>query len=199
LNPESLKQSVDETILTNWLTDSGLAFRTMFNAYYTEVCRHIFRYVPRQQATEDIAQEIFAELWSKREQIDIKTSVGAYLHRMAVTRALNYIRDNKKHLHLADEPLMKEPSGLSRQDDLLTADEMRQVIRKVIDGLPDRCQEVFLLSRNETMSYKEIADTMDISVKTVENQMIKALKQLREAIAQYRSGSIGDGGADSVL
>ena len=163
----------------------------MFRLYYNETCQHIYRYIPITQAVEDIAQEMFAELWTKRESIDIKTSPGAYLHRMAVSRALNYIRDNKRHMHASDEALVREQSNTASQDELLSAQELDQVIKQTIDDLPLRCRQVFMLSRFEQMKYQEISEAMGISIKTVENQMMKALKTLREAVHAFRNEEVG--------
>lgn len=164
----------------------------MFQGYYEEVCRHIMRYVPNPRIAEDVAQDMFGELWSKRTTIEINTSVGAYLHRMAVSRSLNYIRDNRKHLHSSDEGLLREEADIPRQDDILAASELEEVIMIAIDNLPLRCRQVFMLSRFDNMTYQEIASTMDISVKTVENQMIKALKTLRQTVSAFQRGQIGD-------
>jgi RNA polymerase sigma-70 factor (ECF subfamily) len=155
--------------------------------YYAEVCRHVYRYIPNQSTVEDIAQELFTELWSKREALDIKVSPGAYLHKMSVTRALNYIRDNKKHKYESDDALKSRASKQALVDDKMSANELSDVINKTIDALPERCRLVFMLSRFENMSNAAIGKELDISVKTVENQMTKALKVLRKAVDKFRN------------
>jgi len=159
----------------------------LFHAYYPEVCRHIYRYIPNQSAVEDIAQELFTELWAKRKGLNITVSPGAYLHRMAVTRSLNYIRDNKKHVYVSDDALKTSPSKMHSVDEELIATELSVAITKAIDSLPERCRLVFILSRFEDMSNAAISKELDISVKTVENQMTKALKVLRRAIEKFRN------------
>jgi RNA polymerase sigma-70 factor (ECF subfamily) len=154
----------------------------MFRQYYGMVCNTINHYLHDRNRTEDVAQEMFAELWSKRQQLTIHTSVPAYLRRMAVTRTLNYIRDSRKYNW---DELESPDSGISNatvEPDILNsieASEMQHKIDQAIQQLPEKCRVVFLMSRMEEMSYAEIASQLGISIKTVENQIGKALKLLR--------------------
>jgi RNA polymerase sigma-70 factor (ECF subfamily) len=161
----------------------------MFRQYYNMVCNTINFYLRDRNSTEDVAQEMFAELWAKRNQLIIHTSVPAYLRRMAVTRALNYIRDSRKHNW--DELETTDPGNYqsATEPDVLQHMEESELARRIdqaILRLPEKCRIVFLMSRVEEMSYAEIASSLNISVKTVENQIGKALKSLRLSI-----GSIG--------
>jgi len=181
------KQHNDKDILALMRSNPRKGFELLFHAFYNEVCRHVYRYIPNQSIVEDIAQELFAELWTKRDALNITVSPGAYLHRMAVSRSLNYIRDNKKHMYESEEALKSSPSKLSSAHEELSANELSAVITQAIDSLPNRCRIVFMLSRFEDMSNAEIGKELDISVKTVENQMTKALKVLRSAIQVFRN------------
>lgn len=163
----------------------------MFDTYYNEVCQHIYRMHPDPQAAEDIAQEIFMELWRKRASLRIDTSPGAYLRRMAVTRTLNYLRDNKHLRHEADDALSSVSAGSTSALDRLEERDLDEWLTQSMNELPERCRQVFVLSRFEQMSYREIAQAMDISPKTVENQMTKALKHLRAAYLRFRGGGVG--------
>lgn len=162
----------------------------LFKLHYAFVCNVINRYVRDRSRTEDIAQEIFAELWAKRDQINIHTSATAYLRRMAVTRSLNYIRDSRKHLwdDLETSVDYETYSGQGQSNvlDQMEETELRRALDLAIEALPEKCRLVFLLSRQEEMSYNEVARQLDISVKTVENQIGKALKLLRIALAAHR-------------
>jgi len=165
----------------------------LFKQYYPFVCSVIRPYVKDKAITEDIAQELFTELWVKRDQLTIHTSVPAYLRRMAVSRALNYIRDSKKHdwdeldASIETAPGLSGPSANVLQH--MEEAELKKRIHAAIDNLPEKCQITFLLSRREEMSYAEIAEHMDVSIKTVENQIGKALKLLRLAVAEHRGSS----------
>ena len=179
----------DDTELIRLLhSDPDTAVTHIFEIYYQEVCQHIYRIIPDQQVCQDIAQSIFLEFWQKRSTFNIRTSVGAYLHKMARSRSLNYLRDNK-HLMYDDENAVKdEPDNLSSPLDQIIEAELGAVITQAIDQLPARCRAVFALSRYEHMSYKEISEALQISVKTVENQISKALQQLRLTLKEYHRG-----------
>lgn len=162
----------------------------LFRSHYRFVCDVIYTYVRDRSRTEDIAQEMFAELWSKRDHLQIHTSAPAYLRRMAITRSLNYIRDSKKHTwdELETTAGAENESMIQPADALqkLEEDELRLMLDDAIDALPEKCRMVFLLNRREEMSYAEVARELDISVKTVENQIGKALRLLRLAVAGHR-------------
>lgn len=166
------------------------AIEVLFREYYTEVCRAVIRIIPDPVIAEDIAQEVFFELWRKREVLNITSSFGAYLRRAARNRSLNYIRDRK----INPEPEEKLPQASGFQADAnqkLEAQDLQKVIDQVIENLPERCRLVFSLSRFEDMSYQEIADHLGISIKTVENQISKALRLLREALGSHLSWFVG--------
>ena len=159
----------------------------LFKLHYAFVCNVINRYVRDRSRTEDIAQEIFAELWVKRDQLNIHTSPAAYLRRMAVTRTLNYIRDTRKHNWEDIDTSLDQDMELSGQQpgiiEKMEEEELRKKLDKAILDLPEKCRIVFLLNRQDEMSYAEVAHHLQISVKTVENQIGKALKLLRQAVS----------------
>jgi len=162
----------------------------MFKQHYAFVCKVIFAYVRDRTKTEDIAQDIFAELWVKKDQLQIHTSVPAYLRRMAISRSLNYIRNTRKHTWEEIEPSADQDQAFATQEvdviSKLEEEDLRKRVDLAIDTLPEKCRIVFLLSRHEEMSYAEVASELGISVKTVENQIGKALKLLRQAVAGHR-------------
>lgn len=178
------KKDLDTRILTLLGTQRQRGFELLFHTYYAEVCRHIYRMIPERATVEDIAQEMFSELWRKETQIT--TSPGAFLHRMAVTRTLNYIRDNKHRQSTSEDALLHKASASISPVEQIAYRDLAQWMTQSIDQLPDRCRQVFVLSRFEQMSHLEIARALDISPKTVENQMTKALKHLRAAYVRFR-------------
>ncbi len=165
-------------------------FEQLFKNNYPLVCSVINQYVGDKSKVEDIAQEIFMDLWIKRDQISIHTSVPAYLRRMAATRALNHIRDTKKYNWDDLDTLNDTPSRSSFMSpeviQRLEEEELQKSLEIAIEMLPEKCRIIFMLSRFDELSYAEIAQNLSISVKTVENQIGKALKYLRMAL------SIGD-------
>jgi RNA polymerase sigma-70 factor (ECF subfamily) len=162
--------------------DQGI--EQIFRQYYAYVCQAVYRILPDESLVEDLCQEVFLELWRKRSRIEVKTSLRAYLRRAAVNRTLNYIRDQKVTFDESSEDFQL-PSQLIGAAQALEAKELEKFIDLAIDQLPERCRLVFILSRFHDMSYKQIADELNISVRTVENQISKALKYLRQMLGPH--------------
>ena len=177
-------QSDDQAILEQLRKGEEAAIDVLFRKYYTFLCRVVVRVVKDENVAEDLAQEVFFDLWRKRDTLHINTSLKAYIRRAGVNRSLNYIRDQR--LPLEDEEKMPDVSARQPNAiDQLETSELKALIDQAIDRLPERCRIVFTLSRFEQLSYKEISDKLGISVKTVENQISKALKLLRANLAPY--------------
>jgi len=172
-NFASLLQSGDES-----------AFQAIFHQFYVPVCKAVQRFIRDKSIVEDLAQDIFVRLWERREQINITSSLGAYLHRMAVNESLTYIRRQKK-FQTNDIGDIDFKSEQHSSDEVMVGNELKDNIAAAISQLPPRCQTIFKLSRYEDMTYKQIGEQLDISVKTVENQMGKALKIMRGLLQNY--------------
>ncbi|MFK7933222.1 MAG: RNA polymerase sigma factor [Saprospiraceae bacterium] len=160
----------------------------LFRECYPAVCRAMYRIVREQATVEDLAQNVFIRFWEKRHSINITSSVGAYLNRMGVNEALAYLRKNKRYEieELTPQTRIANDTVVSSEQTYLQT-ELKEQVKQAIDKLPPRCRLVFQLSRYEELTYKEIAAKLEISVKTVENQMGKALKVLRAELKGYLS------------
>jgi RNA polymerase sigma-70 factor (ECF subfamily) len=142
--------------------------------------------VPDEDTCQDLAQEVFVELWRKRSDLDIHTSLRAYLRRAAVNRALNYLKTNKHFVSEASEHFAHVTDTSARDiSRKLEQEALEDALHAAIETLPEKCRAVFSLSRFEQMSHREIADQLGISVKTIENQITKAMKILREALLRH--------------
>lgn len=184
-NTRMLHEEIQDGELVRMLAAEGeAAMELIFRRHYGPVCRAVYRVIPQPETAEDIAQEVFMELWKKRNQLNINTSLGAYLRRAAVNRALNHIRDQKmKWSDDAELPAM--PDNAPGIPERLETDELQKMVDQYILQLPEKCRLVFVLSRLESLSHAEIAEQLDISPKTVENQITKALRFLRNALGPY--------------
>lgn len=162
------------------------ALRQIFNRHYPLLLTDIYRLIPDESTCEDLAQELFVDLWNKRESIDIHTSLRAYLRRAAVNKSLNYLKSQKRLQFEDSESLsnMADPGeqNAQRREE---KEDLETRLHAAIDTLPEKCRVVFNLSRFEQLSHKEIAEKLGISVKTIENQITKALKVLREALVRH--------------
>lgn len=176
--------SQEHQLVNRMQANDRAAFKSIFSGHYQDVCRTIHRYIVDPGLTEDLAQEVFVRLWQKREKLNITSNLAAYLRRMAVNEALAHLR--KKTRFQADELPIHLPGLVAASaDENLGANELQQRINGVVATLPDRCRLVFELSRYEELSNREIAEQLGISIKTVENQMTKALRTMREQLADY--------------
>lgn len=135
-------------------------------------------------SSEDIVQDLFTKLWQRKDSLDHIDNIQAYLRRSAANSSLNYLKKNQKISYTDDWSAHESTEVHEPQPD--TVDELRKLIHLTIDQLPDRCRLVFIMSRYDRMSYKEIASQLDISIKTVENQISKALKVLRKVVGNER-------------
>ena len=158
-------------------------FETIFRDHYQALVGFAVKYVRDDDVAEGIVQETFANLWVKSKTITIKTSLKAYLYGAVRNGCLNYLKHEKV------KKAYSEYRGyhFSEQDetDHLELDELESTIRKAFEKVPPKCREIFELSRFEGKKYQEIAELLDLSIKTVENQMGKALKILRDELKDY--------------
>ncbi len=158
-------------------------FEILFRQMYTPLCRKVFRILKDQEASEDLVQDVFVRLWEKRSEINIQIGIQPYLYRAVANAAFNYLKKDRS-LEEFDSDIHESTDHMDSQLQL-ESQETAQRIHSVIDALPPGCKTIFVLSREDGLSYKEIAETLNISIKTVENQMSKALKILREKLSPY--------------
>ena len=171
-------------LLQRLKTNDRSALKLIFEQYYSSVALTIYRVTKDKSLSEDLAQEVFIRFWNKRETIQIKSSLSAYLRKMAFNEGIGYMRTKKNK---TNEPFILEAvkeTDPSAEHQYLFG-ELKEKIAEAINQLPPKCRMVFQMSRYDDMTYQEIADTLEISPKTVENQMGKALKTLRLALHQY--------------
>jgi len=174
-----------ENILTRLKANDQDALKVLFDTYYLPVCHSIHRIIREKQTVEDLAQEVFIKVWQKRQQINVTSSLKAYLQRMGVNEAISHLRKlkNKEKEEITEFNMQGMVSPTA--EDTYLDNELENKIKAAINTLPPKCRMVFQLSRYEELSYKEIAEKMEISVKTVENQMGKALRVLRAQMKGY--------------
>jgi RNA polymerase sigma-70 factor (ECF subfamily) len=149
------------------------------------LCRYAYTFLQDKEEAEEVVQSVFISLWEKRHALEIQTSFKAYLYRMVRNSCLNLIKHEKvKQQHVAHELAVAEVSYDSVSEKV-NASELTLKISEAMKVLPEQCRLVFQLSRFEELKYQEIADQLQISVKTVENHMGKALKIMREQLKDY--------------
>jgi RNA polymerase sigma-70 factor, ECF subfamily len=169
--------------IENPLDEAG--FETLFRVHFAGLCFFAQRYVKDFEAAREIVQDAFLVLWEKRDSIDMDRSVKSYLSTIIHNKCTNFLRDNHKFdsyiLNIENLLDVAEYEGT----DTMVDHELEKCIEKAITELPEKCRNIFIMNRYENLRYNEIALKLDISVKTVETQMSKALKHMRLRLAEY--------------
>lgn len=160
------------------------AFRTFFEEHHESLLRFLISRGVRRQDAEDLVQKAFVYIWEHRNDIDEDKSLRGYLFKIAYTRMLNWIRDNRKMatpLEWADVPSTSNPEDQVRHRELLEA------VDEALREMPERRRMVFEFCFLQEFTYSETAEAMDISRKTVENHMGLALKDIRSALQNFKN------------
>jgi RNA polymerase sigma-70 factor (ECF subfamily) len=165
-------------------TGNEQAFGMLFNTYYKPLVFYALRIVKSTEIAEELVQELFCRVWEKREEIIIEQSFKAYLYGAIRLNCLRYLRDTKLRSNKLAE---KEWVDFVPADQL--SDRMEEdiyfILEKTLASLPEKTSEIFRLNRFEGLKYREIAEQMAISEKTVEAHMSSALKTLRETLREF--------------
>ena len=162
------------------------AFEKLFHHYYGNLCLFASRILKNDDAAEEVVQDFFVKLWEKRKQITIETSVKSYLFRSVKNLCLNFIQHNKIKLRYA-QTILSKTSNNQTDDYNFTEINLAEKIEESIQSLPAKRREIFRLSRKEGLKYREIAEKLNISIKTVETQMGLAIKTLRDKLKNYNT------------
>ena len=161
------------------------AFDAVFRANYAALVGSAERILGRRDVAEEIVQDVMLELWRRRETLAVEDSLRGYLFRATRNRSLNHLRHGAIEKRAEPELAANRAESGSSAHAALVEEEIEIAVKRAVADLPARCREVFELSRVHGLRYSEIATTLGISVKTVEAQMGKALRLLRERLAQW--------------
>jgi RNA polymerase sigma-70 factor (ECF subfamily) len=171
---------INESKLLERLSENDAsAYKLLFNTYYNWLCNYIYSLCNDPILAEDLAQETMIKFWEKRKKITVKTSLKNYLFRTCHNEFLQHIRKKKIKVDFLDQVRWDVLTAVYEEDKTPESNRI-EILNKLIDQLPPRCKEVFILNKMERRKYKEIANDLGISIKTVENHMSKALSFLRE-------------------
>lgn len=166
------------------------SFELLFKAFYAPLCLYSGKFIPDKDECEEIVQSFFTKLWDKREQIEINTSVKNYLFGSVRNMCFNHLKHMKIRNNYNNHVIRDDQRGSDYHDVFLEVDLVER-IEAAIASLPDRRREIFLLNREHGLKYREIADHLSLSVKTVETQMGQALKTLRDKLKEYQTILVG--------
>lgn len=157
----------------------------MFKAHYKELHSYAAVMLRDEDTAEEIVQSMFLKFWEKRELLNVQTSIKAYLYKCVYNDSLNYLKHQKvktKYQDFAAYTMNDHHEAASSRVELT---ELQYKLQEALNELPEHCRTIFQMSRFEELKYREIAEQLDLSIKTVENQMGKALKILRLKLADF--------------
>ena len=159
-------------------------FDEIYLLYYPRLVLYALKLTGNRENSEEIIQDVFIRFWMKEGHLNIKHSIKAYLFRAVHNACLDFLKKEKNQYKSSFSDFVREQDAIEFYDPILL-EELDLAIQKSIENLPDQCKRVFLLHRNENLTYREIASNLDISIKTVETQISRAVKSLRKSLVEY--------------
>jgi len=175
----------DNDILIEIRSGNKNAYQHVFYTYYKYLVNFAFKMLHEKEASEEIVQDVFFNLWDKHETIEIHTSLKAYLFRSVQNRCINQV----KHIEIREKykEYNQEQNQFSSEgvEEKVAATELSMHIKNAVSQLPPERKRIFEMSRNDGLKNREIAEKLNLSIKTVENQMGRALKFLRTELVDF--------------
>lgn len=176
-----LKTATDEELFLLAKQGQEKAYTAIYNRYASKLYTAAYNLLRDQTICEDLLQELFVNLWLKRQQLEIK-NVRSYLFRSMRNQVLMAVRKGKTHLAIE---VVQYMAATQKADEDVKLKEINALLNQQMEELPIRCRQIFQMSRTDQLSNKEIANHLNISVKTVENQITLALHRLRLAFKEF--------------
>ena len=159
-------------------------FELLFRSSYVSLVRFAMTLVRDHDTSEEIVQDLFFRLWKDRERLTIESSLNGYLFRSVHNRCLHHIEHKRVVERHAAEMLYSRQDTQESPSDILHYKELQSRIARILEKLPERCGRIFCMSRFEGLKYSEIADRLSVSIKTVEANMGRALKEFRKELSE---------------
>lgn len=179
---------LEKSIIYRFKHGDKKAFEYIFKLYYPQLCFFAQSILLVKETAEDLVKDFFLSLWDNREKLKINISLKSYLLQSVKNRCFNYIRDNKKIVNQISEDeqleLLCKPIDSYILENIITK-EMKTVLDKSIEELPEQRRMIFIMSRNEGLSHNEIAQKLNISPNTVKVQIFKALTYIRTSLEKF--------------
>jgi len=182
INVKTVLDYTDIDLFKQVKTGNENSFNLLFKKYYAPLCRFAVLFTKDNDNAEEIVQSFYVKLWQHRRTVKITSSVKSYLYTSVRNTALNFI---KKEITRTNYELSYDDNKESSREEMKNED-FNMIYEKAVKSLPTRTKEVYILSKNEGLSYGEIAEYLHISAKTVENNMGIAFKKLREFLMPYK-------------
>lgn len=163
------------------------AFEEVFHQYYGVMCSLANRYLRDSDSAEEVVCHIFYQLWEKRHHLDVESSLKNYLIRSVHNRCLNTLRRKKVEQRYQDELSNNTVASVESltPHNSIQKTEIESIIKDVVEALPNQCQKIFKMSREENLTNKEISEKLNISINTVKTQLSRGTNRLKSALKDY--------------
>ena len=184
----SQKATREELLISQIQNDDREALREIFLNYYSVLTRFAYYYVNSHAIAEDIVQDVFAHIWEQRRNWAPERSLRVFLYMVVKNRCLDFLKHKKeedKYNQEWENQRDSEPSFSDSVSEKQREEQLHRVIKQAVETLPDRAKMIYKLNRQDGLTYSEIAELLEVSQKTVENQMARSLKKLRERVKPY--------------
>ena len=170
------RYSSDEDLFQCIKREDAKALKILFERYYSPLCHFAFKFVQEVHLAEEVVSDVFLALWLKKQTIEIRLNLRAYLYTAVRNQSLNYVKKNRNYFEDLEVGDKEEKISDSNADTFITYKELKDDIDALLRQLPEKRQVIFRLNRIDGLSYKEIAEILSISIHTVQNQMVAAVK-----------------------
>ncbi len=179
---------------------SQVAFSGLFRLFYSRLHSFSLQYVHVNEIAEEITNDVFVKLWNRRTEIAQVQNLSTYLFVSVKNHSINYLRQYS-HIHIAVEDAAGSSGLINRNDpgEELEWKEISFQLSQAIEALPDQCRTVFRLIKEDGFRYKEVAEILGISPRTVETQLFRAIRKLQPLIAKYTSSARGKGSRTPLI
>jgi RNA polymerase sigma-70 factor (family 1) len=177
----------DEILIGRLRNGDESALTELYNKFWQSLFMSAYNVLKDKELCEDIIQDIFMNIWNNREKLEIHISLKGYMYACARYQVFNQFKKNKDKIHVEFFDDLDKRFQHSTPETQLMHEELVQQINTIVESLPLKCQLVYKLSREEQLSHKEIAERLDISTKTVENHITKALQVIRLSMGSSAS------------
>ena len=174
----------DTEIIRRIRQGDKVQFESLFRSSYVSLVKYAKTLVKDHDTAEEIVQDLFFRLWQDKEKIKIESSLNGYLFRAVHNRCLHWMDHNRVVGKYAQEMTYLQTENAENPSDIILLKELQSKITGILERLPERCGRIFCMSRFEGLKYTEIAERLSVSVKTVEANMGKALKEFRKALTE---------------
>lgn len=179
-----------ETAVSLQAVRDEAGFEQVFKTHFKRLHAYAFTLLQNEAEAEETVQQVFFKLWERKENLSHDAPVTAYLYRAVHNESLNYLKHQQVKSRHQLQVAYRMKSESQQPGERSASAELEKKIHAALQDLPEQCRTIFQLSRFEELKYREIADKLDISVKTVENQMGKALKILRAKLVDFLAGLV---------